>query len=210
MSNFSLAIILPETLYDTGYVNMKKYIDHLLQPYNENTEVSQYIKITKEEFDREYAEYTLEEDIGNVYSKEEFCEKVFGCTFDHNGNCISRENINGIFDRYHISTRYCPDDSRDDKYKEKRTFYREDFETDGEYNDYLEFDIVPRKPINYNNILTDEQIFRYNCKQIKNAKLPDDIKYLFDVNGTLHKKLIDKIFLDQFATDYVVIIACDF
>ena len=131
MPHFPIAVILPKDVFDAGYQNIVTYIANLIKPYDENIDVAPYVKITKDALDKEYNEYAENEEPQYIYSKEEYCEKVYGCELDEAGNGISTFNENSILDEYIIGGRYFEHGYGPGyKYNNKDKLYtREDFET---------------------------------------------------------------------------------
>jgi len=103
--HFVTIIIIPCNIYKNGNVAIKEYVNVMMEPYDENTKISPYIALTKEQIEQLYQKYN-EESLHVKYDITEFVKEYLGYDMDNYGNATSVHNKDCFYDWYVIGGRW--------------------------------------------------------------------------------------------------------
>jgi hypothetical protein len=103
-------LIIPKDVYEKGHIAINDYIYEQLAPYSENLKVDEYIKYTKAQLEKEFAEFKADQELIEYHAQypslDDFCTKWHGYDLDSNGNAISTFNPKAFWDWYEIGGRW--------------------------------------------------------------------------------------------------------
>jgi hypothetical protein len=111
MTHFVTLIIVPRAIYLQGQEAIDKYIEKVMEQYDENLEVTPYIYLTKAQFEEKYRAFktktsgrsdVLKYDTIDKY-RTDYCGHDL---VDHEGNILSTYNQKCIWDWYCIGGRW--------------------------------------------------------------------------------------------------------
>lgn len=109
MTHFVTLIIVPRAIYLQGQNAIDEYIAEIMEPYDENLEVTPYIYLTKEEFEEKYQIFKASsEPQANKYDtidkyRTDYCGYDL---VDHEGNILSTYNQMCFWDYYCVGGRW--------------------------------------------------------------------------------------------------------
>lgn len=108
MTHFVVLIVIPHYIYVQGAEAIQKYIDDVLEKYDENKEMPRYIEKSKDDLLDEFEEFKKSEN-GKKHQfndVNDYAEKWHGYSLDENGNVVSTYNKDALYDWYEIGGRW--------------------------------------------------------------------------------------------------------
>lgn len=101
--HFPVLIIIPRTIYEEGYTNIRSYIYSQISDLRLGIRVDPYIL---KHHDKLYNEFIIENKLNKYKSLEDYIQNNYDAYLDYNKNLISTENPKGICDWFEIGGRW--------------------------------------------------------------------------------------------------------
>lgn len=186
MSHYSVAVIVPKTI---GEEEIRCYIDNQMSPFNESIEVEPYIRYTKDELLKMYAEYKEKPWYDGIMSFEEYSDDYAGGGNDEEGNALSTYNPNSKWDWYEIGGRWSNEINT--KQGEHVNFARiKDINFNATFNE----DELKELSERYNKLITEGDFYKPEYYKERYKTFEDYLKSydfstyaLLDTNGVWHE-----------------------
>ena len=105
MTHFTVLVIVPRDIFKQGTEAIQKYIEEIMEGYDEELKIDPYVVLTQIEVQEQYNKY-MKEHPKCQYTVEQFIEEYHNYRFDSKGNAVSTYNNKCLYDWYEIGGRW--------------------------------------------------------------------------------------------------------